>query len=171
MNCPNPLNGTDPASIWLNRLRSYCRSLEIIKFPKGLVSRGVNGTKIETEGDSGGGISIIPYYVVEHFGDYLNCRSWDGTNAGSTDITIAKPYELRFSLTGETLDGVAFTYGSYVVASQSRIATFSSGTTESQFITPRYRVGTILFAAKAQTGVDTATLIDLNVGARAWAAP
>lgn len=170
MNCPNRLSGTDPASIWLNRLRDYARSLELIRFPNGTVSRGVNGTKVETEGEGAGGVLVVPYYVVEHFGDYLNCRSWDGTTAGSTDITIAKPYELRFSLTGETLDGIAFTYGTYVVASQSRIATFSGGS-ETQFITPRYRVGTILFAAKAQTGVDTANLIDLNIGARAWAAP
>lgn len=109
-------------------------------------------------------------------GNYLVCRSWDGTTEGADDEYIAKPFKLRTNVTTEILDGITFTY-SYNANNVQRTAT-STDITEVQVITPRYIVNDEIFAFEAETGLQTVptpptaaediTLIDQNLDARAW---
>jgi hypothetical protein len=89
------------------------------------------------------------------YSDYVVARTWDGTTLGSTDIYIARPPNLRPSITSETIDGVAITY----TWSNGNQRSATDGTnTETQKVFPRYTTGTapfdIIFAASvAKTGV------------------
>lgn len=114
-------------------------------------------------------------------GDYLVCRSWDGTNEGTTDINIAKPAELRASVATETLRGVLMTYSAYdnSLNGQTRHATDGQNP-ETQYVTPPYALNCLLWAVPAATLVNITTgappvtkavaLLDLNISSRAWAA-
>jgi hypothetical protein len=89
------------------------------------------------------------------YSDYVVARTWDGTTLGTTDIKIARPPNLRPSITSETIDGVAITY----TWSNGNQRSATDGTnTETQKVFPRYTTGTapfdIIFAASvAKTGV------------------
>ncbi len=128
----------------------------------------------------GGGVKYIPYQVQEHLENALRCRSWDGETAGDTDVYIAKPPELRFSVLTEDINGTTATYSDFSVDDQSRSVNFDSED-NTQFIIQPYLVGdtkTIIYAVKCKTFTpdpssesDTPpdlTLMDANVAGRAW---
>jgi len=112
------------------------------------------------------GSSVIVLELVEHFDDYLEC-----VDAAAVTVYVAKPFELRSStFDGLTVDGVTYAYTSV----SEREAT-DGVDTETQFITPNYRVGAEIFAVKVRggTGVVTAEpadilYVEINQG-RAWA--
>ena len=108
--------------------------------------------------------------------DTLTCVTWDGTNLGTADITVAKPPELR--KTG--IDTVTFTLlrGTFSYAwtsAQERVSTDTSdSSTETQVIIPPYETAhplDIIFVAIPEGGTNIAgvPLQDLNVAGRAWA--
>jgi hypothetical protein len=106
--------------------------------------------------------------------DYIVCRSWDGTTEGSTDVKIAKPPKLRFSIVTETIDGTQIDYSGYDFDAQTRLASDGS-TDETQVIVPRYLVDDLIFASRANSlamddDENPIGLMDENRDARAWAA-
>jgi len=111
--------------------------------------------------------------LVTMAGDYLVVRPPGGLTDGSQDIKVAKPYKLRWSVTGATIDGVSLTYGSWDITTQRRTATAPGPVTERQVITPRYLGGDPIHYVRTTTGVTDAAgdlmRLDLNVDARAWA--
>lgn len=142
------------------------------------------GTVIQLRPDGGTQTTdntISTYIVKEHFGDYLRCRTWNESadTEGDTDVYIAKPHELRFSVTEETIDGYTITYSEHSTANQTRLAYYSATHEEDQVIVPRYLTGgdfpTIIRAQQVSggTGVtvnDVALVLeDCNRGGRAWA--
>lgn len=121
------------------------------------------------QGGGGGGVQM--YRVKSVQGDYLTCRTWDGTTEGGSDVYVAKSYKLRTSIGSAVIDGVPVTY-SYP-SNVERTATISTSN-ESQVIVPRYLPNDIIFVASANaTGVSVSgtplKLIDLNADGRAWA--
>jgi hypothetical protein len=108
--------------------------------------------------------------------NYLVCRKWNGSTDGPADINIAKPPELKFSVTSETIDGVVYNYSGYSKTAQTRVSTAAGGgTPENEVIVPRYLVNSIIYAIAAPTFVQTIDVppkpiafLDLNVGGRAW---
>ena len=129
-------------------------------------------------------VAFSKWHVKEVFGDYLVCRSWNGTKEGTKDTKIAKPMCLRRSRVTELLpDGTTLTYSAWDDNLQSRHADGDDGTSEDQFITPRYLIAdeeTNKNEFILVTNVDTfavdddgkaITLLDMNNGGRAYAAP
>lgn len=129
--------------------------------------------------DNGGGeaeltfssAGVSQYRIKSVQGDYCTCRTWNGTTEGGSDVYIAKPYKLRTSITGATIDGVSVSY-SYA-SSVERTATIS-GSGENQVVVPRYLANDLIFAASSDhTSVSVSgtelTLIDINADGRAWA--
>jgi len=124
-----------------------------------------------SDGESFGGDSatVQVYRYKSQQGDYVVCRTWDGSTEGDTDVAIAKPMKLRNSITSATIDGVGVTY-SYGASKVERTATIGA-VTEDQVIVPRYLVNDLIFATSSTggTGVSGQSKIDLNVDGRAWA--
>jgi hypothetical protein len=138
------------------------------------VNRALTGVNTPTQprpyGKSGGGGAVVLVLtLVTHEDDYLVCQAID-----STEYLVAKPYELRRTpFDGQTIDGVTYVYSS---ADERTAYGATSADTETQFITPAYRVGAEIFAVLVQgdTGVDPTpsgapiTYLEMNQG-RAWA--
>lgn len=88
------------------------------------------------------------YHVKSVQGDYLTCRSWDGTTEGTVDIFIAKPPWLRqtpyngltIAYAAGVLDTAAVTL-SYAYVSGTQRTVTKAGVAQTQFIVPAY-VGT-----------------------------
>ena len=125
---------------------------------------------------SGESSSVTSYKVTAHHGDYLTCRTWDEATqtAGSVDVNIAKPHELRNSVLTETIDAIEITYSAHDTGAQTRSATDGT-TTETQIIVPRYLTDgdnpTIIRVRSVTGGTGVAeapTLEDVNPGGRAW---
>lgn len=109
--------------------------------------------------------------VVAVFGDYLECRRiWRSAVLGSEAIYVAKPSLLRQSVTSR--DGVTYVY----TDSQTRTASKSGETDESQLVTPTYLVADVIEAvfSRTLTGITQVDeqrrpLVDINADGRAWA--
>lgn len=113
--------------------------------------------------------------------DYITCREFDGTTEGSSDVLIAKPYDIRVTgwdnqIIGYNLEpiiggGVVFvTYSK--LTSTYRTASRPDKPLEYQAIRPFYVAGkSIIFAIKPSngTGVTGCDWIDLNTDGRAFA--
>lgn len=106
-----------------------------------------------------GGSSVKQFRVKSVQDDYITCRSWDGTNEGSEDVKIAKPFELRktgwhgvtVSYTLETTGATRPVTYSYL-SSVYRTAT-SGSTVEWEAIRPPYVPNkSVIYAAKSTNG-------------------
>lgn len=126
--------------------------------------------------------SVQQYKLTGHFDDYVEAKTWDGTNLGTATVKIAKPYRLR--KTG--WDGVTVSYdfnGTFFPLQYTYLATpgfrtarhTGSGALENQAIIALYNVGDIIYATEpiGGTGVTVSgtalTWLDLNVDGRHWA--
>ena len=116
--------------------------------------------------------AIKMFKVVTVYGDYVSCKTWDGTTLGTTKINIAKPYLLRRTpFHGLSRDGISYNYTSNI----ARTAT-QGATSESQVIVPSYVANDIIYAAQGVNGGVDVTVsgtkllwLDINVDGRAWA--
>lgn len=105
--------------------------------------------------------------------DYLRCVAWDGEEETQPVVFVAKPYELRKTpFDGVEVGGVFYTYASSIERNASE-----GVASETQVIVPAYLIdGEILAIAPVAGGtgvaVDDSPVVwmDLNAGARAWAA-
>jgi len=108
------------------------------------------------------------------FGDYIVCRTWNGTTEGTKDILVALPYLLqRTPFHGQTRNGV--TYG-YIT---NRRRTANNGTEVlTEGVTPSYVLSDEIWAVLAGSGgsgvVEEGTgkparWLDKNRDGRAWA--
>lgn len=106
------------------------------------------------------------------FGDFMICRSWDGSVEGTVDVPVLKNWfnrRLPFDGTGSRA-GVSYTYDSNV-----RRRAFYSGGSEIQEVTPDYALGDIIavdaypasFGDLDNTG-SAIVLIDKNHDGRMW---
>lgn len=109
-------------------------------------------------------------------GDFITCATWDGSNQGTEDILVAKPYLLQQStLDGQTdTNGIAYVFTGIdaLTATQS-----STSTVENWEVTMDYNVGDLIYAiGNIEGGIDDADSdgnqlqwIDLNIDGRGWA--
>ena len=103
--------------------------------------------------------------------DYLECvRIWRGGTQGAATVFVAKPKRLRNEL---SRDGVTYVYADF----QTRTASKSGETDETQRVTPVYLVGDFIEVevSRGLTGITEVDEqrghpIDKNVDGRAWAA-
>lgn len=137
-------------------------------------TRGSKSTSVWTQVSGGGGAERFRVKSVQ--GDYVTCRTWDGTTEGGTDIKIAKPPKLRHSVTSESIEGVTISY-SYSTRSNNndgqRTAS-ASGASQTEIIMPVYITNDVIFATKPLRGTGVSVsgtpleYLDLNVDGRAW---
>lgn len=154
------------------------------------ISRATNrvlGMPVETPQQSRRNIptsDAIRLRVKSVSNDHLVCRTWDGTNEGTVDLNVAKPYILRCTpFHGKTLtvNGNTLTY-SYSSGTQRTVTKGSSS--ETQIIVPGYVTtgsgygGSEIYAERCDTGVvlnagqsneERLDLIDKNIDGRMWA--
>lgn len=102
-------------------------------------------------------------------GDYWTCRRFDGSFEGADDVFVAKPWELRPSVTA--VGPQTYSYST----DRERTATEGSDN-ETQVIVPDYVDDeSVIFACRAlNTGVVgpssvSVRWLDLNVAGRGWA--
>lgn len=164
---------------WLNQLRDAVDSQKPLPSHNVRVTHTRVGTGLLGVAQAEDGTSVVRLVFKEMQDDYIVCRSWDGTNEGTTDIFVGKPPKLRTSVTEETLDGTDFEYTYTVTGADAFVSRISENqsdnTTELQKVVPRYIIGDEIFAVSAATGIETVdaeavALLDLNLDARAWAA-
>lgn len=166
---------------WLKRLVFAAKVNRIIDGPSYRRRETIAGTILEF-GETAGGFGFSVYRFKEHFGNYIEATSWDGTHEGTTRVKIAKPMELWRGLGGDTIDGVVFTYSGHDDAAQTRHASGDDGTEEDQVIVPRYTPDSLIWVAPAlaligadgnlQSSPPTQPdmgLIDLNRAGRVYA--
>lgn len=123
---------------------------------------------------------------VSSFGDYMLCRTWDGTTEGATMIAVARPFLLRKSVfDGFIIDDYSYAYASVSQRTKTRQ---SDRKAETQVIVPGYvnsDLSDIRHIIYAATGIAGGTKVletgneldptkpvawlDLNVDGRAWA--
>lgn len=172
MNLPRkPIGNSDVASV-IGRIIDYVKSLPIQPGVGYKVKRSTTGTRLEIDNRVPPQKKRLAINAV--YGDYILCNPKVGTITDTlTDIYVAKNPKLRTSITVETLDGTAhtYTYTGYI----QRNAVFS-GTTETQYVVPRYLTSPPdeIFAEYVETNVtttlgDSIHWMDSNVDARAWA--
>lgn len=124
--------------------------------------------------------ATITYFaqVQSVHNDYLTCLRYNPvTDTTSTEIKVAKPYNLRRTpFDTETItyiDGQSIEY-QYLDDSERTATDTNSLDSESQVVTPRYYVGEVIRIVYGDTGLEdgsSAPILweDLNTAGRVWA--
>lgn len=131
------------------------------------------------------GASVQQFKIVSDGGDYWNCKTWDGTTLGSTEIKVAKPFKLRAGtgkIASEVIRGVTYTYtytGVYISGSSgpykyyTRAVSGSDGSGETDYVIPDPIANDIIYAISFSTATPSSladvTWLDINADGRAWA--
>lgn len=181
MNWPKPFTHTTPFTDWLNRLLERAKRAELKSGVGYRVNTTSNGTTLEIDQrpQAAPASPLLQQYVIKSLAqDYFGVVTWDGSTEGSETFYVAKPHELRGSLSSESIDSNTYSYsytgGANYLKRTASVTISGVTTTEKQDIVPRYAVNSIIVAGEVVgTGVDDPdsndiTLIDLNISARAW---
>lgn len=169
---------------WMRKLLAACLSCKILPGIGYKVRQTTSGTVLEIVPGNGKASSGPQAYRFKSMqDDYLVCRTWDGTTEGATDVNVAKPTLLRFSLSTRTVAGQVLTFSQYNLTNQTRISMLNSSP-ELEVIIDRYEVDDVIYAQAAETFVEfwdgstvddefnpvltSVALIDLNIDGRYW---
>lgn len=187
---PRPA-GTDAFARWCQAVwdRLFSQEGQLCDSATVSVRRTSKGTFLDAAGPASP-FSAQAFVFRSMAADYLICRMWGGSptpTMGTTDVYIAKPIALRFSIISEIIAGATVNYTQYSLNAQSRhavVANANPAREEDQVITPRYLTqqtltgnviipGSIIYAMPAQTFVNNPSgqpigLIDMNGDAREW---
>lgn len=104
--------------------------------------------------------------------EYLTCRTWDGTNIGSTDIFVAKPPLLTAS---NYIGGVDILGNSYSFTGIDAVTVTSPDAmkTENWLVTQNYNHKDVIQACcNIRNGIDSTLFLDwrdMNIDGRCWA--
>lgn len=121
------------------------------------------------------GASTQRYRVKTVAGDTLTCRTWDGSEEGESDVTVAKPQPLRRSdWHNVTRDGATYTATNADGSARTLAhAGLEEDATSEEVLVPSYAVNDVIVADQPDggTGVANVTWEDTNRGARSFHAP
>lgn len=138
----------------------------------------------DTSTQSGGGATRYRVKSVED--DYTTCRTWDGSTEGASDVLIAKPPELRHSLTSQTIkndlgNNQSVTYSGFGIVGGkcTRTAAASGYANQGEIVLPQYILAGTTADAEiwadepvGGTGVTVSgnelTWMDTNRAGRKW---
>ncbi len=184
---PRPA-GSGSDSRWFQWVHDAIKSLKPQQVPNSLVNHTTKGVSIISKAVSGGpsapaapSVKVSMFKLKELFGDYLRCKTWDGTRGGDgagegeDDVLIAKPFKLWNTILTANLDLVTVGY-TYDPTTVKRTATTDIDH-EIQIVIPRYLIDDIIYAAECKGGNSGVNgpgdvpikWIDLNRDGRAWA--
>ena len=180
------LPATPPSTTWFIAVECVAGGLTIARNGLNIDTAGANvalaqnqGVFIYTDGTNyftmrgiGGGTSVMQFKIQSDAGDYWVCKTWDGTTLGSTNINVAKPYELRggaTAITSEVIRGITYTYTYALVGGEYvRTTSGSDGTATTDYISPSALAGTVIKAVPFATGISGVNYADTNEGGRAF---
>ena len=177
---------------WKKSVEERLRQLRMMDVPNALVHRTTRGVAIIPKAGGKGvpGVAApVQMFVVEGIEkEFLICKDWDGEIEGEAYIHVAKPPELRYSITKAIIEGVAVTYTYDDDPGRCQRTCASAVDSEVQIIIPRYKIGKadvsderigVIYAAPVKddnagvvipgTPEETIKWIDINVAGRAWA--
>lgn len=173
--------GKDPITVWYNKVSNAIPSNRMASGPGYRIQQTSRGTILRMEPVESGGNECQRMQVQSVQGDYITCKTYNGVTTGSTVIYVAKPVELRHSVTNEQIGTIAVTYTNYATASNgacTRTAAASGYDNQSEMVLPTYHTGStslseiIADEPNGGTGVTNAgkplTYMDTNRDARAW---
>ena len=154
MRKPSPPQGNSNEASWMRNLVRWAASLEMVGVVGGRkIMHPEGGYSLFIEPGRGGGGSMQKFVLTEFptdSDDYLICRSLTiaeggAWTVGTTDIYIAKPPDLRTTITAENRAGEIFTfaYSDSATTPPYKIRTITNTSTdpeevEEQLITPYY---------------------------------
>lgn len=142
--------------------------------PKVIYSDGRTVFKFPLSALTGSGSgSLACYKVKSDGGNYLVCRTWNGTAEGPTDVNVAKPHGAR-QPASETLGGVTYnyTYSSGPDSLNDQRESDDGSTQEDQIVTPLWTVDGLIQVMQTNFSGVTVSSADLKlieVSARCWA--
>ena len=185
-NTPPLPQGTSAFHVWARRVQQALLQLRPVESPGIRVERPSRGMRLKPvvmpgspPAPAGGGATR--YRVKDVEGDYLVCRTFDGTVEGSTDVLVAKPPELRHSLVAQTIENVAVSYVYSTRANNldgKRVASATGFESQTEIVLPVFIVANTsdgeIWADKPEGGtgveVDDVELewMDTNRAGRAW---
>lgn len=178
-----------PVWVEFNRLVDYCREIAIVGGRNIHRTRTINGTLLVPEAvQSSAGTTVDQYRIKSVENDFYTCRSWNGSEEGTSEVYVARPFEHRVTqFNGRTIafssDGDAFS-ATYAYTSTTKRTKTVGTDAETQVLVPYIkndfhliyvvRVSQPLTAGEANTPItdpngSAIKLLDLNVDGRAWA--
>lgn len=128
--------------------------------------------RIKGDANDGAGLPLAGNPIMT--GDTLTCRTWDGSNLGGSDISVAKSPLLRNSVTARTADGISMSYSYSSTVQRTSHVTSPAGTydDEVQIVIPHYCAGDDIYAFDLtdvkSTGVANCRYLDTNIDRRGW---
>lgn len=175
---PNPVSDKSSyfGAAW-NQNREALRSHQPLVSGGELLAHTVHGVAREQPPAlppyGGIGIGLTTLRVKSVTGEYLVCRTWDGTNEGASDINVAKPFNARRPAT-ETIAGVVvnYTYTAGADALNGYRTAVGTGINETQVVIPYWIADGLIAVAEIDYSgvtVDGADLKLIEVSARCWA--
>lgn len=179
MQPPDEPRGSGYLENWARKLLAFVRSCQVVEGIGYRINRSHRGTSLEILPGKGGGSTLKHYRVKSIEGDFLTCRTWDGTTEGTEDIYIARDPELRRSLfEGQSIayssDGDSFT-ATYTYSSNTKRTKTVGATAETQVIIPYYKTDfTVILAAESANGTGVTDPNEepirlVEITQRAWA--
>jgi len=176
---PNPPTGNSAIAAWCRKLLDYVRSIRLVSGPGYRLRPSSLGTTLELFPGGGGAESTARRFRVKSVqGDYATCRTWDGSVEGDSDVNIAKPPQLRHTITSQTVNTVSVAYSGHTITDGvcTRVASATGYDSQNEMVLPVWQLAGTgkdaeLFAIQPDggTGVDDAPdWLDLNVDGRAW---
>ena len=177
---PKPLTGIDPLSRWLMHLRQVLQASMPRDSEDILISETTQGTQFRLKSKAGGGGTFLRRLRLKEVGnDYLRCRSLDGTTEGTTDLYVARSFELRRTpFDAQTIaysaDGDVFS-ATFAYTSATKRTKTISGVAEVQVIVPYYKVDfSEIMAIKSNEATGLldpagAPIVLMELTQRAWA--
>lgn len=166
--------------VWqqFNRLLEYVDEISPKQGHGVKTNRSPNGTMISVDAVPDTGSEIQQFKLKSVQGDYITCRSWNGTSEGSSDVFIAKPFRLRRDpFDQQTIVFPTYT-ASYSYTNNTQRTETISGVNEEQVVIPVFNPNFDIIYAIDCDGLNISTvddepisLIDLNLDGRAWAGP
>lgn len=169
---PGDLGGTHPLRHWLNRLKQAVAARTPLPAPGYDLAQSPKGFVLTPKPGRGVGRQKT-LRVKSVTGEYLVCRTWDGTNEGASDINVAKPFNARRPAT-ETIAGVVvnYTYTAGADALNGYRTAVGTGINETQVVVPYWIADGLIAVAEIDYSgvtVDGADLKLIEVSARCWA--
>lgn len=145
---PDPTNKDIFSLAWHRRIARRINSLLRITPKRGAADGPLIPTDdncilpLSNQGGSGAGAPSSnddgTYVLKSVQGDYVTCRTYDGTTVGSTDIYIAKPYKIRAGISSTVIFTVthSYTYSAGPDAANPKRHNSDGTNSEDEYVTP-----------------------------------
>ena len=142
--------GNSRLAVWARWVQSTLFALQPMASPGAALTKTSRGWSLTPIAQSSS-LSLSGRYRLKSVqGDYITCRSWNGTTEGTQDIYIAKDPQHRNSIVSATKPDGPHTYsygagldGNNILRTNTNT---TSGQSETEYVTPLWTVNDDIFA-------------------------